>query len=559
MDDLPELPPKFQSAFETAMATAELVYVNRAQDFPLHPHLAESRLHQLIRIQAVFFAYCDQARNACREGVWTVAQLSRSVETARPIIFDFYFLREYEASSDEAKSVFRLGVWRTVQDDPRWKQHLSEVKALAATYAASAGHALTARPDGHPASGTAEGTTRRPPRHEIEKFAKGRFALVRDDILAEYEKQKTQVMRQVGETHNIGGYVPAIISWGTRRVRAIVLALADAYVDECVRYDVPSDKRAEDDLQATARLSAAGTIAGIRGELSLRARRTRRPLQNPGGSLNREISRSMKSAIDEGLLNMKQRIKSNGSKGTGHQAVGSSPASSSSEQSKSGHSDFLERLSKDDPNYEVARRFHLESWAHSYGLNARAFAGRASLSDYVKGCVRTFNHAARTQVAIQDAATIPERCREFDVMVDESTRLFRESLTPESRRLGKAEVATAIDEYSRQVNEIAARSKQRILKKALTCPLAIGKRANARSKWLDRNRSAKEWTADTEMSANGGPTYNTIQRYRSGKTSTRDEYVRQKLATTFGCKIQQVPTYQFALSGQKVLKFPEIS
>jgi hypothetical protein len=414
MADLPELPPKFQNAFEASKAAVELQYVNRAQDFPHHPNLAESGLPQLIRIQAVFFAYCTEARNACREGDWTATQVTKSVEAARPIIFDSYFLREHGASSDKAKSVFRLAIWKTVQDDPQWKQHLSEVKALAtaATHASRAGRAATARPGEHPVSGTAEGTTRSPSRYKIEEFAKGRFALVRDDILAEYEKQKTQVMRQVGETHNIGGYVPALISWGARRVRTMVLALADAYVDGFIRYDVHSDKRAEDDFTTNARETAAGTISKIRGELDLMAKRTRMPLQNPGGSLDLAISAAMKSAVSEGLLNMEQRIKSKGTAGT--QVVDNSPSTPFSEQNKKNDS-----INQDH--------------------------------------------------------------------------------------------------------------------------LAIGKRANARSKWLDRNRSAKEWTADTEISANEGPTYNTIQRYRSGKTSTRDEYVRQRLATAFGCKIQQVP------------------
>ncbi|MGA3238350.1 MAG: hypothetical protein ABSG03_18820, partial [Bryobacteraceae bacterium] len=274
--------------------------------------------------------------------------------------------------------------------------------------------------------------TGRPNRHEIEKFAKGRFALVRENVLAEYEKQKTQVLRQVRLTGNRGGYVPALISWGVARVRKMVHALADAYVDEFIRYSVPSGERAEKDLQMSARQFAAGTIASIRGEIELMAKRTKRPLQNPGGDLNRKINAAMKSAVDEGLLNMKQRINSKGAEGT--QVVDNSPSIPPSEQNDRGHSDFLEKLSEDDPNYTVAKRFHLEAWADSYALNAKAFAGRASLSDYVEGCINTFNQAARTQVAIQDAATIPEKCRQFDVMVM-SPSAYSEKHSPHSRNV----------------------------------------------------------------------------------------------------------------------------
>lgn len=66
-------------------------------------------------------------------------------------------------------------------------------------------------------------------------------------------------------------------------------------------------------------------------------------------------------------------------------------------------------------------------------------------------------------------------------------------------------------------------------------------RAKARCEWLDKNISALKWDSDLDIQAHQGPTYNTIQRYRSGKTSTRDQYVRGKLAKAFRCKIDEVP------------------
>lgn len=66
-------------------------------------------------------------------------------------------------------------------------------------------------------------------------------------------------------------------------------------------------------------------------------------------------------------------------------------------------------------------------------------------------------------------------------------------------------------------------------------------RGETRSAWLDSRRAEKEWTSDLEIEAGGGPTYNTIRRYRGGTKSTRDAYVRQKLAATFGCPVAEVP------------------
>jgi hypothetical protein len=77
--DLPELPPKFQNAFEIAKAAAEVAYANGIPQFP-HDDGMQSLL-RLNRIHAVLFSYCTEARNACRAGDWTAAQVSRSVET----------------------------------------------------------------------------------------------------------------------------------------------------------------------------------------------------------------------------------------------------------------------------------------------------------------------------------------------------------------------------------------------------------------------------------------------------------------------------------------------
>jgi hypothetical protein len=66
-------------------------------------------------------------------------------------------------------------------------------------------------------------------------------------------------------------------------------------------------------------------------------------------------------------------------------------------------------------------------------------------------------------------------------------------------------------------------------------------RGRIRSAWLDDKRGTKGWTSDLEIQQNHGPTYNTIQRYRSGKKSTHDPGVRLKFAAAFGCEIGDVP------------------
>jgi hypothetical protein len=67
-------------------------------------------------------------------------------------------------------------------------------------------------------------------------------------------------------------------------------------------------------------------------------------------------------------------------------------------------------------------------------------------------------------------------------------------------------------------------------------------RAKNRTAWLDQKLAERDaWTSDKDIEVNGGPAYNTIQRYRSGTKSTRDLYVRKQLARTFDCPLSDVP------------------
>lgn len=66
-------------------------------------------------------------------------------------------------------------------------------------------------------------------------------------------------------------------------------------------------------------------------------------------------------------------------------------------------------------------------------------------------------------------------------------------------------------------------------------------RGKIRSAWLDARRGKRKWAADLEIQNNRGPSYNTIQRYRSGHKSTHDPGVRLKLADAFGCALDEVP------------------
>ena len=151
-------------------------------------------------------------------------------------------------------------------------------------------------------------------RNEIEKFANDAFALDRDRILTEYAEKKSRVLGQVKLTGNSGGYLPALVTWAAEREREMALARADAWVRAFTIFGVPSDVQAEEAIKTYARLSAAGSISSIRGELQLRAGRLGIAEQGRGMPWHLEIERSLNAALKTGELRLRQqRIMSNNS------------------------------------------------------------------------------------------------------------------------------------------------------------------------------------------------------------------------------------------------------
>jgi hypothetical protein len=128
---LSELPEKLQNAFEAAKARAKSEYATRAQRFPSNPQFADSPFHLPVLIHTVFLEFCAQARLACRDRHWTPTRVGRATDAMWPLICDFYLVRERGACSDEQKSRVRTVYWHTVTDDQRWKEHLSELAAMA--------------------------------------------------------------------------------------------------------------------------------------------------------------------------------------------------------------------------------------------------------------------------------------------------------------------------------------------------------------------------------------------------------------------------------------------
>jgi hypothetical protein len=135
MRELPELPGKFQSAFLVSRTAAEQDYSGRVDKFPHNPRFAEFFAHLPLLIQKVFFAYCAQARESCRAGFWTPAQMQESIDAAWAPICQFFASRENPEWSDAQTEAFGKKLWPSMTLDQQWRQHLSEQKRLAEGHA----------------------------------------------------------------------------------------------------------------------------------------------------------------------------------------------------------------------------------------------------------------------------------------------------------------------------------------------------------------------------------------------------------------------------------------
>jgi len=140
-------------------------------------------------------------------------------------------------------------------------------------------------------------------------FAKEAFSFARDCILEAYPEKLNQAFREATLTGSIGAYVPALTKCAAERLREEILALADAWVEECTLRKRPCPAEAAKDLLLTARQMATGSISAVRGQLEITSRRIRRPVNDSTGYINREIEKSMETALKEGKLRIKrQRI-----------------------------------------------------------------------------------------------------------------------------------------------------------------------------------------------------------------------------------------------------------
>jgi hypothetical protein len=141
-----------------------------------------------------------------------------------------------------------------------------------------------------------------PQRGEIERLAALTFDAKRERIIREWADERYKTVARVHQTHNAGGYLPALIQWAVERLKKIISSQADAYIDAFNAFGLPCDDAAEKTLRSTAIQSAAGSIANVRGDRSV----TRHHL-GQGVPWHLEIEREMGTAVKEAVARMRMQ------------------------------------------------------------------------------------------------------------------------------------------------------------------------------------------------------------------------------------------------------------
>jgi hypothetical protein len=216
-------------------------------------------------------------------------------------------------------------------------------------------------------------------RRQIERFAEKSFAVVRDEILAEHGKNRDKALGRTRLSGNFAAYLPALIECEKKFIRKLILAWAKVYAETFTLYGLPTDAKLDEALKLFGQQTAAGSISGIRGQLRLRSTRLRIPGEGGGVPWHLEIERATQAAVANGLVRLERQ-----------------------QVDMRNRSDFSQRVSTDDPNYDFANRFYHEAWAGSHGLVADTLAGKVSFSDWVESCIRTVAQGAKTQVEFID-------------------------------------------------------------------------------------------------------------------------------------------------------------
>jgi hypothetical protein len=220
---------------------------------------------------------------------------------------------------DAPESHVRRQLFHTGETDQLYSVEILDICGLSAEYCRKC-EADETRTRGlaevRPSGGSLRNLAARPiqkvqsSRHEIDMFANDAFATARDRLLKKHTKKERRVLGQVRQTHNSGGFLSALITLKADEVRDTILALADAQVEAFTLYRTPSDPYAEKALKTSAQQIAGGSISAVRGQLRLRSVRLRIAEEGRGVPWHLEIERSMRSALEEGLLRLKrQRIR----------------------------------------------------------------------------------------------------------------------------------------------------------------------------------------------------------------------------------------------------------
>ena len=149
-----------------------------------------------------------------------------------------------------------------------------------------------------------------PSQPAITKLAKDAFEIAVADVPEKRAERERQALAAASRTGNIATYPDVLVRLAGERVTEMFLVGVDAYLDVFSTLELPADAQTERFFEAVALQIASGATSWVHGQLDLYRMRTKNPVNDPGGHLNRTVQRGMSSAQKKAKFRTEQqRIK----------------------------------------------------------------------------------------------------------------------------------------------------------------------------------------------------------------------------------------------------------
>jgi hypothetical protein len=141
-----------------------------------------------------------------------------------------------------------------------------------------------------------------PRRAEVERLATSIWDARREQIIHDSDEQRSTPHRTAAARGNLAGVLPALIRWASTRIRELIGAEADAYIEAFNAFNLRCDDAAEKSLRDDAQQMTAGAISNVRGDRVVHSLHL-----GQGVPWHLDIEREMSISVREAVARMRSQ------------------------------------------------------------------------------------------------------------------------------------------------------------------------------------------------------------------------------------------------------------